>query len=413
VTFAQPTSYPYQIFVTELGMIIQKKQFQDYMGEKAKDAPGNLAIIGTGPYKVKEFKPGDVVTYDINPNYREANKPFFKEVQLKGGGDATSAARAVFQTGEADYAWNLQVPAAAFNPLIQSPTSKADLVIAPSSSIERLLINFADPNKEVNGAKAEPSTQHPFLSDLKVRQALAMAIDRKQIATQLYGPAGGATCNIVVGVPELESKNTKCDADPAGAEKLLDEAGWVKGADGIRAKNGVRMKVVYQTTVNPVRQATQDLIKAAWQKIGVETELKSINSGVFFSSDAGNPDTAAKFYADIEMFTNNSSDPDFTNYLDGWTSKQITQKSNEWRGSNYGRWNSPEYDKIMEDLHKELDPAKRKDLIIKANDLLVNQVVVIPLVARTQPTSGKAKDIKGPIANPWSAELYNIADWTR
>jgi len=238
-----------------------------------------------------------------------------------------------------------------------------------------------------------------------------VAIDRKQIATQLYGPAGVATCNIVVGVPELESKNTKCDPDPAAAEKLLDEAGWKKGADGIREKDGKKLKVVYQTTVNPVRQATQDLVKAAWQKIGVDTELKSVQAGVFFSSDVGNPDTAAKFYTDIEMFTNNSSDPAFINYLDGWTTKEITQKSNEWRGANYARWSNPDYDKLIDSIRQELDPAKRKDLIIKANDMLVNNTVIIPLVARTQPTSAKIKGLMGPALNPWSGELYNIADW--
>ena len=413
VTFTEPNPYPYQIFVTELGMILQKKQFADFMGEKAKDAPGNLKPIGTGPYVVTDFKPGDVVTYAPNPNYREPNKPFFKEVQIKGGGDATSAARAVLQTGDADYGWNLQVPAAVLVPLANNPSSKGEMVVAPSSSVERILINFADPNTEVNGAKSEPSTKHPILSDLKVRQALALAIDRKQIATQLYGPAGVATCNVVVGVPELESKNTKCDPDPEKAKQLLDEAGWKVGADGIREKDGKKLKLVYQTTVNPVRQATQDLVKAAWQKIGVDTELKSVQAGVFFSSDAGNPDTAAKFYTDVEMFTNNSSDPAFINYLDGWTTKEITQKSNEWRGANYGRWSNPDYDKLIDQIRQELDPAKRQGLIIKANDMLVNDVVIIPLVARTQPTAAKAKNLVGPSLDPWSAELYNIADWYR
>lgn len=413
VTFAQPTANPYQIFVSDASMIIQKKQFEAFIGEKAKEAPGNLKPIGTGPYMIREFKPGDVVTYDINPTYREAGKPYFKEVQFKGGGDATSAARAVFQTGEADYGWNLQVPWAALGPLVQAPSSRGDLVVATSSNIERLLINFADPNTEVNGAKAEPTTKHPILSDIKVRQALALAIDRKKIADQLYGQTGKATCNIVIGVPAYESKNTKCDPDPAAAEKLLEDAGWKKGADGIRVKDGKRLKLVYQTTVNPVRQATQDLVKADWAKIGVETELKAVNAGVFFSSDEGNPDTAAKFYTDIQMFTNGSVEIDPTNYVDGWTTKEITQASNKWRGSNYHRWSNPEYDKVVEELRRTLDPAKRNELIIKANDILINEVVVIPLVARTSPTSAKAKDLKGPLPNPWSGELFNIADWTK
>ncbi len=413
VTFKDVTPNPYQIFVGDYGMILQKKQFQDYMGEKAKDAPGNLKPIGTGPYKVDDFKPGDVVTYSINENYRDPNKPFFKSVQLKGGGDATSAARAVFQTGEADYGWNLQVPWAALNPLVSGASSKGELVTALSSNVERLLINFADPNKEVDGARSEPSTKHPILSDPKVRQALKLAIDNTQIANQLYGKAGAPTCNIVVGVPDLESKNTTCKQDVDKANALLDEAGWKKGADGIREKDGQKLKLVYQTTVNPVRQATQDLVKAQWAKIGVDTELKAINAGVFFSTDAGNPDTANKFYTDIEMYTNNADQPDYLNYLAGWTTKEVCSKANEWRCNNPSRWSNADYDKIIDQLRVETDAAKRRDLVIKANDLLVNEGVVIPLVARTSPTSGKAKDLKGPIADPWGSELWNIADWSK
>ena len=413
VTFKEATTNPYQTLVARQFMILQKKQFENYQGEKAKDAPGNLKPIGTGPYQVKEFKPGDVVLYDINPNFREADKPFFKEVQIKGGGDATSAARAAFQTGDVDYAWNLQVPWTVLGPLASSPSAKADLVTAVSSNVERVLINFADPNKEIDGARAEPSTRHPFLTDPKVRQALALAIDRKAIADQLYGKTGSATCNIVSGVPELESKNTKCEPDLARAEQLLEEAGWKKGGDGIRTKDGQRLKVVFQTTINPVRQATQDLIKAAWQKIGVETELKSINSTVFFSTDVANPDTGAKFYSDVQMYTNGAEQPDFVNYLNGWTTKEITQKSNEWRGANYHRWSNPDYDKLVETIRAETDATKRRELIIKANDLLVNETVVIPLVARAFPVAGKAKDLKGLVANPWDADLWNLKDWSR
>src|SRR5204862_339132 len=80
-----------------------------------RNAPFNLKSFGTGPFMVEDFKPGDLLTYAVNPNYREPNKPFFNRVEVKGGGDAVSAARAVFQTGEYDYAWNLQVEAQVLN----------------------------------------------------------------------------------------------------------------------------------------------------------------------------------------------------------------------------------------------------------------------------------------------------------
>jgi peptide/nickel transport system substrate-binding protein len=414
VTFKDPNPYPYQIFVSGLGNIIQKKQFESFIGDKSKDAPGNLAPIGTGPYKVTDFKPGDVVTYTINENYRDANKPYFKDVQLKGGGDATSAARAVFQTGEVDYGWNLQVESQVLTQLMQG--GKGDLQVAPSPNVERLLLNFADPNAP-GDTRAEPDTKHPFFSDLNVRKAFAMAVDRKSMAEQLYGPAGVATCNMVTSPANLVSKNTDsldvCKYDVAGANKLLDDAGWAKGSDGIRAKGGVRMHVVYQTTVNPLRQKEQAIVKQGWEQLGVEVELKSVDAGVFFSSDAGNPDTAAHFYTDVEMFTNGASSPDMTQYMALWTTSQIASKANDWHGNNYHRWTNADYDNLYKQLQTETDATKRQDLIIKMNDILVSQVVVIPLVARTQPTDGISKQIKGDIPNPWDSVLWNVADWTK
>jgi peptide/nickel transport system substrate-binding protein len=385
------------------------------MGDAAANCPANLAPVGTGPYKVSDFKPGDVVTYDINENYRESDKPFFKQVQIKGGGDATSAARAVFQTGEVDYAWNLQVEAQVLNQLSQG--GKADLVTAPSANVERLLINFADPNKEENGARAEPDTKHPFLTDLNVRKALAMAVNRKVMADQLYGPAGQATCNIVTAPADVVSKNTDsmdvCQFDIEKANQLLDQAGWTKGSDGIRQKDGVQMKLIYQTTVNPLRQKEQDIVKQGWEQLGVSVELKSVQASVFFSSDAGNPDTAAHFYTDIEMYTNGSTGPDQTNYLSGWTTKEIASQANQWHGNNYHRWSNSDYDQLFQQYKTETDQAKRRDLVIKMNDLLVSQVVVIPLVARTQPTDGVSKQLKGIKPNPWDDVDWNIAEWTK
>ncbi len=414
VTWKDPNPNPYQLYVSGQGNIIQKKQFQDFMGEKAKDAPGNLKPIGTGPYKITDFKPGDVVTYEINDLYRDTDKPFFKNVQVKGGGDATSAARAVFQTGDFDYGWNLQVEAQVLNQMLSA--GRGELVTAISPNVERLLVNFSDPNAP-GDSRGEPDTKHPFLTDLKVRQALAMAVDRKSMAEQLYGPAGKATCNIVAAPEDYVSTNTDnldvCKFDIAKANQLLDEAGWAKGSDGIRAKGGVKMSILYQTTVNPLRQKEQDIVKKGWEQLGIQVELKSVDAGVFFSSDAGNPDTAGHFFTDIEMFTNGSEQPDPTNYLAAWTTGKIASKANEWRLNNYHRYSNPEYDNLWNQLKAETDAAKRKDLIIKMNDILVSQVVVIPLVARTQPTDGKSKQLQGIKPNPWDSVLWNVAEWTK
>src|SRR6185295_17863979 len=97
VTFTQPMPY---WLVT--GLIIPKHVFAPYKGGKSREAPNNNKPIGTGPYRLVDFRPGDLVKAELNPGYHVANRPFFDTVEIKGGGDAVSAARAVLQTGEYD-----------------------------------------------------------------------------------------------------------------------------------------------------------------------------------------------------------------------------------------------------------------------------------------------------------------------
>ncbi len=414
VTYKAPNPNYYQFGVGPLQGMLQKAQFKDFTGAKAKDAPGNLKPIGTGPYVVSDFKTGDVVQYAMNPNYRDPNKPFFKTVTFKGGGDATSSARAVFQTGDSDYSWNLQVEPAIIHGLADNST-KGTLFTAYGSLVERILLQFADPNA-AGDARGEPTTKHPFFSDIHVRRALAMATDRNTVAKELYGDGltGKVTCNILAGVGDAESKNTAaldvCKFDPAAANKELDDAGWVKGSDGVRAKGGVKLKVIYQTTVNSVRQKTQEVMKKNWEAVGFSVELKSVNSGVFFTN--GDPNGANHFWADVEEYANNS-DPDATSYMLGWTSQHIAQKANSWNDTNYSRYANPAYDAIVAQLQKETDAKKRSDLFVQANDILVKDVVVIPLIWRTFATSGYAKDLKGVVPNGWDSEMWSIADWSK
>jgi len=425
ITWKAPNPNSYEAFVTGYGNILQKKQFEPFIGDKSKDGP-NLAPIGTGPFKVREMKPDDVVTYDMNPNYRDSakGKPCFKDVTFKGGGDAASAAKAVFQTGDTDFGWNLQVQAAVLVPMASAADSKGILSATTGAGLERLLLNRTNPDAALGALRSEPPDKggqpHPFLSDLNVRKALAMAINTTEMAKQLYGPAGDGTC-LVLNVPaSLISKNVKCatvdDAAIAAANKLLDDAGWAKGSDGIRHKtvNGkdVKMNIVYQTTVNALRQQEQAFVKDAWSKIGVSTELKSIQAGVFFSTDEANPDTAGKLWADIEMFTNNADSPDPTNYLKGWTCAEIKTKDLKWSGNNYERWCSKDYDALIAQLKNETDAAKRTDLAIKAQDLLVNDVVIIPLVARKD-VHGFNKALKGYAPSAWDSVMWNIVEWTK
>ncbi len=408
INFKNPTPGWFGAFCGDYGRILPQHLLKDAVGAAARNAPFNLKPVGTGPYVVSEFQPGDHVYYAINDKFRDANKPFFKTVTMKGGGDATSAARAAIQTGEVDYAWNLQVQAN----VLQSLSGPGRLDVSAGTGVERVLINMTDPNQTADGQKSHLGTPHPFQSDQKVRQAYALAIQRDVLVNQLYGPTGSVTPNILVAPPKFTSKNTSWKYDVDAANNLLDDAGWTKNGS-VRAKNGVQMKIIYSTSVNDLRQKEQEIVKQGLTQIGIDVTLKTVDAGVFFSSDAGNTDTAGHFYVDIEMYTNGPTIPYPLDYMVSWWGdpSNIPQKENSWSGNNYERWQNADYDKAYNDAQTQLDTSKQPDLFIQMNDLVVNQVVEIPLVQRNN-VQGVNKKLQNMELSPWVSQLWNIENWT-
>lgn len=412
ITFTDPNPSWFVPFCGIYGYIIPEHILKDYTGAKAVDAPFNLMPIGTGPFKVTEFKPGDVILFDRNENYWDAGKPHFDQVELKGGGDATSAARAALQTGETDWAWNLQVEAAILLEMAES--GEGELLSNPGPGVERVMINFTDPDVEVDGERSHISVPHPFLSDDAARAALPFACDRDTISEQLYGPAGTPTPNIIAAPTRFVSPNTTYEFNLEKAAQMLDAAGWPL-VDGQREKDGYKVDFLYNTSTNPLRQKTQEIIKAGFEEIGIPVEIKAVDAAVFFSSDPGNPDTYAHFYCDIQMFTN-SGDPYPLNYMGFYTStdpaKDIPQKSNGWSGRNIYRWINEDFNALWTQARTEIDPDKQAELFIGMNDLLVNSVVEIALVQRAG-VSAHAKSLDGFIPSQWATDSWSIRDWFR
>ncbi len=414
VTFAVAKPFPYGPFVGAQSPIIQKAQFKDCMGAKAPECTEqNFHPVGTGPFVVKEFKANDVVVLDANPNYREADKPAFATVVFKGGGDAASAARSVLETGEFDYAWNLQVEPEILAQM--EAAGKGKLVTSFGTSVERLHANFTNPDPALGDKRSTvEGGPHPFLTDTKVTKALSLAIDREILVEAGYGAAGKVTCN-VLPAPEIynSTNNDWCKTqDVEAANKLLDEDGWTMGSDGVRVKDGVRLSVLYQTSTNSVRQGTQALIKQMWQQIGVETELRNIDASVFFGGDQSSPDTFQKFYADLEMYTNNFDGTDPEKYMAEWLCSAIPSPKNNWLGGNMPRYCSKDYDALVEEMGKTAALEKRAELAIKMNDMLMNAGAIIPLIHRGD-VSAISASLQGVKMNSWDSEMWNIADWTR
>jgi peptide/nickel transport system substrate-binding protein len=408
VVFTEPTSFWY---FGERGHILPKHLFAEYKGANARNAPYNLKPVGTGPYKLVDFKPGDVALYEINPHYHVPNRPFFDTVELKGGGDATSAARAVIQTGEFDFSGNLQIDKDVRERLAQQ-VRKGTFRIVPGTRIEHIQLNRTDPRTEVNGERSSLKVPHPLFTDLRVRQAFAAAVDRRTIAEQLYGAAGQPTSNFLNAPKQFQSPHTHWEFDLDKAAQLLEQAGWKRGNDGIRRKDGRRMKVLFQTTTNLIRQKTQAIVKQALERLGIEVELKAVPVNVYYASDPGNPDTFSHFYADMQMYAQLFQGIDPRGQMRSFVSWEIAQKANNWAGRNVVRWANAEYDQLWKQAEAELDPIKRAVLFIRMNDLLIEEVVVIPVVWR-KTVSAVSHTLRGLALSPWVLNLSDLAYWYR
>ncbi len=409
VIFPKPTPFWADAFVGTRGMIIPKHLFEPYKGAKSREAPNNLKPVGTGPYKFADFKPGDMVRGTINTDYHEPNRPYFDSIEMKGGGDAVSAARAVMQTGEFDYAWNMQVEDEILLRLEKGGRGHAEIV--PGGNIEQILLNATDPATEVDGERSSIKTGHPTLSDPAVREALNMLVDRGSVEKFIYGRTGIATRNFINNPKRFVSKNTSFEFNVDKASQILEAAGWKKGSDGIRAKDGKKLKYVFQTSINGPRQKCQAIVKQACQKAGIDIEVKAVTASVFFSSDVANPDTYTKFYADMEMYTTTMTQPDPEVFINQFASWEAAQKENKWQGRNITRLKSEEFDKTYRAAQGELDPVKRAAMFMQMNDIVIATRFVIPLVYRPR-VAAVSNKLHAPLSG-WDNDLWLLKDWYR
>ncbi len=411
VNFAKPTPFWASAFVGYFGMIIPKHLFEPYKGANSRAAPENLKPVGTGPYRFVDFKPGDLVRGERNPSYHLPNRPYFDTIEMKGGGDAVSAARAVLQTGEYDYAWNLQVEDEILLRLENGGNARGRVEIVPGGNIEHIELNSTDPWTEIDGERSSAKTKHPLFSDPAVRHALSLLVDRASVEAHIYGRTGLATGNFINNPPRFVSKNTKWEFSIEKANQVLEAAGWQRGADGIRSKDGKKLKLVFQTSINAPRQKTQAIVKQACQKAGIEVELKSVTASVYFSSDIANPDTYAKFYADMQMFTTTMSEPDPGFFMRQFLSSEIASKDNKWQGRNITRWHNDDYDEAFHAAEGELDPVKRAALFIKMNDMVVGDPAVIPVVYRPS-VSAMSRQLRATLSG-WDNVFWDLKNWYR
>ena len=417
VFFAEPNANWFEPHTGSVWGAVYPKHVLDVEDGKAAHDAFLLNPVGTGPYKIESFSPNDQAVYVVNDNYREPNKPYFAKVNLKGGGDAASAARAVLQTGEYDYAWNLQVEPDILAEL--EAGGKGTVSIPPGTSVERIAFQFADWKTETDGERAKLGTVNPTVGDKAVRQAINLATQRDVISTRLYaGEAEPPTSNILAGLPAMESPNTSWEFNPDEAARILDEAGWAMDG-GVRKKDGVELSIAYVTSINPVRQKEQAIIKQTLEQIGFKVELRQVDAAVFFDGSAGNEQNINHFYNDLQMYTNNVTSPIPVAYMLDWyagkDAENVSQKANDWNGLNYGRYQNAEYDKLLDQVRLETDIEKAAQMFIQMNDILIEDVAIVPLVNRSAGKYGIATTLRDENVgvSDFEVDYWNIANWNR
>jgi peptide/nickel transport system substrate-binding protein len=203
--------------------------------------------------------------------------------------------------------------------------------------------------------RTDVSKPHPILGDVLVRRALLHAIDRDAINEVAYGGFNEVSHSWIwseqhphhttEGIPIYEF-------DPDKAAKLLDEAGWKMGADGVRAKDGVRLSLEYVTIPGRTGYETsQQMMQAYWADVGVEIVINNMPWSVFTSNHRPR--------ADFDLCLGSWGFTETTNPYSQWHSYAIPAPENNWAGVNYWGWANEENDRLLEQFIREPDPEKR------------------------------------------------------
>jgi peptide/nickel transport system substrate-binding protein len=405
-------------FVGIQGVILPEHIFESYKGTNAREAPANVVPVGTGPYRVR--KPGIesqevillgsqivktvLITFEPNPYYRSPDAISFQKIFWNGGGDLNVANQQLFTEGSLDISYMIDSA--------QKPTKDGDILYVSRAGVERILINFTDPNMpSQDGEYSSLQVPHPFFKDKIFRQAVAYAIDRQALVNQAF-VTGVPAYAVLVAPPQYLSQAVFYEYDPEKSSALLDEGGYVDvNGDGFREKDGVKITITFQSYLSPKSQAAQKIIRKNLNAIGIDVDLRVTDASIMFGADPSNPDGIAHFNSDLMMFATTSDSFDPTAFMDLWTCGQIPQQANNWSaGNNNERWCNPEYDLLLDKTKTELDPVTRQAMFVKLNDILIEDVAMIPLI-QERDAMGVNKNLKGLDPTPWDALTWNIQDW--
>lgn len=356
--------------------------------------------LGTGPFKVAEFKAGDSITLEKNPNYRFGpDKPYLDKLVFKSV-PSSEVALAQLKAGEVHAMWNLTESQ---TPEIEKEPSLA-LQVVPGPTVERIELNTA-----LNKENTDPSSTHPVLGDIEMRKALLYATPKQQLIDKLlFGKAKVGSSPVSQGWAAY--KEPQEGYDPAKANAALDKAGWVKGSDGIRSKAGARASLTFTTTSgNQLRERVQQVLVDEWKAIGVEVKIQNAPSSVVLSGSCTGKDPRKLGTFDMLMYASGPGIDPHSTIFPRYHSKNIPTAA-DCSGQNYTRIKDPNIDKAIDEAGATLDQDKRKAAYATVMKALNAAYVIIWLYDRAD-IDARSQKLGGWQPNTWRRFTWNVGDW--
>jgi len=359
-------------------------------GQSLADAAYNRQPEGTGPFVVTEWKSGDSLVLDRNENYRVSGRPYLDRIvfQLIPSREVGIAR---LRAGEVDVLWDLietQIPE--FEQL-----SNVTIQSTPTTNVEYLGLN----------------TGNPILADVRVRQAIASAIDRTPIVEDLlYGKTEVATSPIGMGWAAPEGLELPA-YDPAKSQQLLEEAGWTdSNGDGIREKDGRDLALRITTpTGSQTRDLTQQLLQEQFKAVGIKLTIANAPAANIFGNWNENGLLKRGKFDIVEDTWGADFDPaDFLATL--FRSDQIPTAQNSGEGWNFFRLSDPQLDQAITAGESTIDQAERAAAYRTAVERIAASSVYIPLYRRAE-LDAFATYVKGNEINSWDEFTWNAQDW--
>ena len=352
-------------------------------------SPDNLnPSVTDGPFMMSESKPGDHFTVVRNPHYYQAaaGLPYLDKIVFRLIPDQNTILKD-FQAGTITSAWFLDVT--------KVPAYKAlanyHLVANPNASnFEAMYFNL----------------NTPALKDATVRKAMAMAINYNAlIQTARRGQAVPlCTDHGKAYVPGYQADAPCPKYDPTAANTLLDQAGYTKGSDGVRSKNGQRLEFKYSTTANnPWRAADETILQQNFATIGVKIDIQNYSADTYFGSVLPN----GKF--DIGEFENSwTYDADDSS---AFSCNQVPSAANNFGGGNYTRYCNKQLDALFQKELSVGDPNQRQQVFNQIHQIYLTDFPFITLYGPTDIAVAK-NTVHNYLPGPEGAsETVNVWQW--